>query len=283
VTSYESHLIGPVNFVLNTTRNYAQDIVMKDTVFAFEWNAQQVREWDTQTTFVRLILVAFIQAQICDQITFRFAGDSFPSAVSIAKRVAAGKFSSDSQACFRKLVVNPDWRRVNEMTRAEYSTLRRLATEKYGQAGDVIAINNCSQAAAIAAALAPRTVTVITDFADFKGIVKNVSRAAAMIAFDDNNRVMTSFWLPEKAPLILVVPPKGKVYSDAAARIITAGKQPIVVEGDLEGAVSDKPELFAKCVKGELDVTAEQCAQAYRNLSYTVAIEKIKAIVNSFK
>jgi hypothetical protein len=105
--SHEGCLIGPARFVLNTTANYAQDIVIKDIVFAFEWTAQQILARDTRTTFVQLIL-AFIEAQLCDQVMFRFASDAFLSAVSIVKRVTAGKFSSDRQACFRKLVVNPD-------------------------------------------------------------------------------------------------------------------------------------------------------------------------------
>jgi hypothetical protein len=104
-----------------------------------------------------------------------------------------------------------------------------------------------------------------------------------MIAFHDNDRVLSAFWLPEKAPLVFVLPPKRTIYSDAAVKIVASGKQPILVEGNSEGAESDNPEIFAKCVKGELEINGEQCAQAYKNLRYTVDVEKIKAVVKNFK
>ena len=117
------------------------------------------------------------------------------------------------------------------------------------------------------------------DTTDLKQIIKNVSNAKAMIAYDDNDQVIHAFWLPIDSPLILIVPPKLKRHSEAVLRLQKAGKKIIFVEGETDGATSDDTPTLTRCLAGDLDIDSPECHDAFSNVAFKVNYQKVDQIL----
>jgi hypothetical protein len=69
--------------------------------------------------------------------------------------------------------------------------------------------------------------------------------ARAMISQDDDNQIMSAFWLPTEAPPLLILPPLRRVRSEPVLRLTRANRTVIPIWGQVAGTSSDDHELLA--------------------------------------
>jgi hypothetical protein len=272
VWNYSHNILGNVTFINRQIGDYAKDVGLNDVVFMFQFTALDLQEMSSIDLFKRVILVTFVQSQLSEAVFFRDPIEGFPTALSIIKRVANGRLATQVNLCAKKVTTNPDFN--SPLSIAALTQMRMLATEKYQNRTDTIVVNH----APLFEPLLTQpglTFVDISNYTDLKSAVKIISTARAMVSLDDADRVINAFWLPADAPLLLVIPPLRTLYSPAVAQLLSANRTILAIPGDLEGAVSTHPELFAMCTSGSLDPNAPECAPAYANLSFTFTAEKI--------
>jgi hypothetical protein len=257
--------LGDAEFRNGTLAAHAGSGGVADSAFVFNATQRELAAMSEFAVFERLLLPAFLQAQRRDALVLRHALALGP----VFARLAQGKLVTGGQVCVRYASVE----HREEATAPELEAMRALAVGPANRTA-VVVINHCDASAELMRS-APGAFVDLVDFSDREAVIRSVAVAGAMVSFDDGDRVISAFWLPPESPLVVVVPPRRVGLSKALARVAAAGRRIIPVEGEIEGAVSQHPDLFAKCVGGALDPAAEACAPAFAGLVYRVNVTRI--------
>jgi hypothetical protein len=270
---FSQNSLGNVTFVNAQIVDHARRIGLREVVFMFRLTALDLQEMSSVHLFEFVILVAFVQSQLCESVFFKDPTDGFPTALSIIKKVANGRLTTHVDLCAKKVTVNPDF--SPSLSIASLNQMRALATEKYhAHRTNVVVVNHAPIFETLLREPGIEFVD-ISNYTDLKAAVKLISTARAMVSLDDADHVINAFWLPVDAPLVLVMAPRRRRYSPAVARLLGANITITGISGDVDGAVSAYPELFARCTSGVLDPEAAECDLAYSNLSFTVSTPAI--------
>ena len=255
---------------------YAKDLTTGEKGFVFTYTPEEITAMNARELFEKILVVAFTQSHFGETVMFQNTTGIPDSLLSVVKKVTERRFTSEQASCYNHLNFQADLQRAGNLSQPEHLMMKRVVAQKYETGADKIVMTHIPIGDEIRRA---EKDVVELDPTDIKGIIKNVSTAKAMIAYDDNDQVIHAFWLPEDSPLILIVPPRRKIYSDAVTRLQKAGKKIIFVEGDVEGATSDNTELLRKCLAGELDVDGPECADSFSNVAFKANIERVVEIV----
>jgi hypothetical protein len=225
--------------------------------------------------FEKLVVVAFLMARHCGAVIFRYG-----AVLPIIQRVTEGKLTTQMPICLKEMIVGVDSKSLAAITAREFESLRRLGTSGSENRSDFVFVGKSKISGEVVKSGVGNCLEIL-DFADFEGIVKNLSIAKAFVSYDNEDEVIAAFWMPKESPLIVIVPPKRKKGSRALDRLTATGRKIVRVEGEVDGAVSQKPELFAKCVDGEVDADSDECASAFANLSFSVNHTKVVEVLRT--
>lgn len=273
----DTYLGNNVRFERQEMVEFAKEVPLHEKGFAFTYTNEELSQMNSREIFENILSVAFTQSHFGELIMFKQA-TTFPShLISIVKKVTEGKFTSEQALCYEKLNFLPNLQKATQLSVNEHNMMKHIVTRKYERLTDVIVMNSNEMGSEIQKSIGN---VVELPKGDIKYIIKNVSVAKAMISYDDNNDVINAFWLPNESPLILIVPPKRTVYSEAVQRLQKSGRKIVAVEGEVEGATSNDDATLMKCFAGELDADSSACDSVYASIRYKVDINKIIDAVN---
>jgi hypothetical protein len=278
VTRYSPEILGDSVFINQKMRDFAVQAVTIEVGFLFQFTENDVRLMTAFEKFEKILLVAFGMSRKCDAVIFRYG---MPVFLSLIQKVTQGKVLTQSPVCVKRMIVGLDPKIIQALTVSELQQLRRLAIEPAGNRSDLVFISQSKISSEIVGSGVANFVE-IADFSDLEMSVKNLSVAKAFVTYDEEDKVIGAFWMPENSPLIVIVPPKRKKVSKALIQVLATGRTVVKVEGEVAGAASQKSELFAKCMDGKLDVESEECGTAFVDLVFhvnqTKVVEILKAI-----
>ena len=263
-------------FARDTLEDYAKEFTTHEKGFVFRYTPAEIAKMSAREVFEKILVAAFTQSHFGETVMFQHAAGVPEHLLSVVRRATEGRFTRDQTSCFTTLNLQPNVEKANGLSDAEHLMMKRVISQKYetGRTNLVMTSNPSSDE------IRKLDKNVIElDTTDLKQIIKNVSNAKAMIAYDDNDQVIHAFWLQIDSPLILIVPPKLKRHSEAVVRLQKAGKKIIFVEGETDGATSDDTPTLTRCLAGDLDIDSPECHDAFSNVAFKVNYQKVDQIL----
>ncbi|OHT01028.1 hypothetical protein TRFO_07701 [Tritrichomonas foetus] len=254
---------------------YSNETTVINNAFLMKLGNSQISRMSTKDLINKVILTVFVQSHFGQTIIFE-NNNIDEQFMKIIRKVTEEKAKSGTFLCFRKLTTIPNYKKINSLSENEIEMMRSLATSRNSQRGDKIFITHFEGS---------ETVQKSGDFQyiddgklTFDRKVELLSSAKAMIAKDDDNEVLNALFMPKESPLILIVPPITKSYSDSVKRIESTGRKIIYIVGDKKNVESDldDKELVKECIEDENESNSEKCAQVFRSLHYTYDIKKVE-------
>jgi hypothetical protein len=262
-----------VSFVRMTIDHYSKEIMAFDEVVVFRYDREALDAMNTKAVMKRILLPGLVESQGGKILMFEKEFEFPPHFLSVLKRAANGKFTSEQKICVKRLIVAPDNFNMNGVNPEFYQMLRRLVSDKYTEKEERIVVNPSSQSEEIVRAIGPNAGIVSTD--DIKSRIKDVVRSKVFVTFDDDNEVVNGLWLDPLGTVVMIHPPGRKKLSEGGHVLERAGKKIVYVEGEADGATSSDPGKLKDCIAGKLPSDSPECELAYRDITYRVDPKKV--------